>query len=121
MPRAAADCHAPRRAAFVELDDNGAPLSYEPFLSGFLQWSASSNESVTAPPTFGRPADVEFLADGSMLVTNEQRGEIYRIYYKTTNWLLIVFVALGVVILLVVVGAVTYMRVRRPKQPYAPL
>jgi hypothetical protein len=30
---------------------------------------------------WGRLADVEVLADGSMLVTNDRRGEIYRITY----------------------------------------
>ena len=62
------------------------------------------------PPTYGRPADVEFLADGSMLVSNDKRGEIYRIYYKTTNYLLIILISLGVVIVVAVAAAIVWKR-----------
>ena len=31
---------------------------------------------------FGRPVDIAFLADGSMLVSDDMRGRIYRVTYK---------------------------------------
>ena len=51
--------------------DNGVPVEYEPFATGWLQ-----NESVS-----GRPVDLLVLADGSMLVSDDHAGKIYRISY----------------------------------------
>ena len=47
------------------------PVAYEPFATGWLQ-----NESVS-----GRPVDLLVLADGSMLVSDDRAGMIYRISY----------------------------------------
>ena len=47
--------------------------SYEPFLTGFL----TAGGKVT-----GRPVDLQLLPDGSMLVSDDQEGAIYRISYK---------------------------------------
>ena len=49
----------------------GKPVSYQPFASGWLQ-----DESVS-----GRPVDLLVLADGSMLVSDDHAGEVYRISY----------------------------------------
>ena len=59
------------RVTFVKLDDN-TPVSYEPFASGWLQ-----GESVS-----GRPVDVEQMNDGSLLVSDDYSGTIYRISYS---------------------------------------
>ncbi len=58
------------RVSFVKLDGN-TPVSYEPFAEGWLQ-----GESVS-----GRPVDVEQMDDGSLLVSDDYAGMIYRISY----------------------------------------
>lgn len=58
------------RVTLVRLE-NGVPVSYEPFATGWLQ-----NESAS-----GRPVDLLVLADGSMLVSDDHAGKIYRISY----------------------------------------
>ncbi len=62
------------RIALVRLED-GAPVSYEPFATGWLQ-----GESVS-----GRPVDLLVLADGSMLVSDDQADKIYRISYAVSE------------------------------------
>lgn len=58
------------RVTLVRLDGNKA-VSYEPFAEGWLQ-----NEQVS-----GRPVDLIVLEDGSMLVSDDYSGKIYRISY----------------------------------------
>jgi glucose/arabinose dehydrogenase len=58
------------RVSMVRLQD-GVPVAYEPFATGWLQ-----NEAVS-----GRPVDLLVLADGSMLVSDDHADKIYRIYY----------------------------------------
>jgi glucose/arabinose dehydrogenase len=58
------------RITLVRLDGNRA-VSYEPFATGWL--SGQQN--------WGRPADVLVMPDGSMLVSDDQIGAIYRITY----------------------------------------
>ncbi len=53
------------------LDKNGTVRAVEPFLTGFVV----GNKYV------GRPADVHVLKDGSMLVSDDFNGAIYRITY----------------------------------------
>ena len=50
---------------------NGMPVSYEPFAHGWLQGDKVS----------GRPVDLLVMEDGSMLVSDDQAGVIYRISY----------------------------------------
>jgi len=59
------------RITLVRLED-GNPVSYEPFAQGWLQ-----NESVS-----GRPVDLMVIRDGSMLVSDDLSGKIYRITYR---------------------------------------
>jgi glucose/arabinose dehydrogenase len=59
------------RIALVRLQ-GGQAVSYETFAEGWLQ-----NESA-----WGRPADVQVLPDGSLLVSDDHAGAIYRITYK---------------------------------------
>ena len=56
----------------VVLDAKGKIAKYEPFATGFLQ-----GESF-----WGRPADVQVAKDGSLLVSDDVAGAIYRISYK---------------------------------------
>ena len=58
------------RVTFVKLDGN-EPVSYEPFAYGWLQ-----GESVS-----GRPVDVEQMTDGSLLVSDDYAGMVYRVSY----------------------------------------
>jgi glucose/arabinose dehydrogenase len=55
----------------VYLNKDGTVKSSEPFLTGFLE----DNKYI------GRPVDVEFMKDGSMLVSDDWNGAIYRITY----------------------------------------
>ncbi|MDP1862562.1 MAG: PQQ-dependent sugar dehydrogenase [Thiobacillus sp.] len=59
------------RVSMVRLQDNRA-VSYEPFISGWQR-----NELA-----WGRPADVLVMPDGSLLVSDDQAGAIYRITYR---------------------------------------
>lgn len=59
------------RVTFVKLDGNN-PVSYTPFATGWLR-----GESVS-----GRPVDVEQMPDGSLLVSDDYGGMIYRISYS---------------------------------------
>ena len=56
----------------VKLKDDGTIASYEPFLTGFLQNNAY----------VGRPVDVQPMPDGSLLVSDDWNGAIWRITYK---------------------------------------
>jgi glucose/arabinose dehydrogenase len=58
------------RVMLVRLQGNKA-VSYEPFAEGWLRGGSS----------WGRPVDVEVLPDGSMLVSDDDAGAIYRITY----------------------------------------
>lgn len=58
------------RVMFVTLDGN-KPVSYEVFAEGWLRDGLA----------WGRPVDVEILPDGSLLVSDDKAGRIYRISY----------------------------------------
>jgi glucose/arabinose dehydrogenase len=64
------------RVARVEIDSQGKVVRQEPFVQGWLQVDAAGNETV-----LGRPVDVLVLPDGSMLVSDELGGAIYRVSY----------------------------------------
>jgi glucose/arabinose dehydrogenase len=59
------------RVMRVTLQD-GKATSYEPFAAGWLQGRRP----------WGRPVDVELLDDGSLLVSDDVQGAIYRIRYQ---------------------------------------
>jgi glucose/arabinose dehydrogenase len=48
----------------------------QPFLTGFL------TDEKGDPPMWGRPADVMVMRDGSLLVSDDQNGIIYRVSYN---------------------------------------
>jgi glucose/arabinose dehydrogenase len=55
-------------------EQNGVGQSYEAFATGWLD-DATQN-------VWGRPVDLVFAADGSMLVSDDFSGTIYRIWYE---------------------------------------
>ncbi len=59
------------RVSLVRLQD-GKAVSYEPFATGWLQGESA----------WGRPADLLVLPDGSLLVSDDSAGAIYRISYR---------------------------------------
>ena len=65
------------RVVRVAVDGQGRAGTPEPFLQGFLQIDASGRETV-----WGRPADVLPLPDGSLLVSDDLVGAIYRVRYS---------------------------------------
>ena len=56
----------------VRLNEDGTMKSMEPFLTGFLE----NNNYV------GRPADVLVMKDGSLLVSDDFNGAVYRVSYS---------------------------------------
>jgi glucose/arabinose dehydrogenase len=56
---------------FVRFDDKGNPLRPETFATGWLQGNGA----------WGRPVDIKELPDGSLLVSDDFAGAIYRITY----------------------------------------
>ena len=61
------------RVSLVRLDANGRAIEYKPFAEGWL----GDNGQV-----WGRPADVVVAPDGSLLVSDDSAGAIYRISYR---------------------------------------
>lgn len=62
------------RVTFVKVENNDAATSYETFASGWLDEEKQE--------AWGRPVDVLLLPDGSMLVSDDKAGVIYRISYS---------------------------------------
>ncbi|MBT8593976.1 sorbosone dehydrogenase family protein [Polynucleobacter paneuropaeus] len=56
----------------VVLDAKNKPVKLEPFITGWLE-----GESF-----WGRPVDVQVLKDGSMLVSDDETGAIFRVSYN---------------------------------------
>jgi glucose/arabinose dehydrogenase len=57
--------------AVVKLNKDGSVKSVEPFITGFIV----DNKYI------GRPVDVQFLKDGSMLISDDYDGAVYRVSY----------------------------------------
>ncbi|MFN7489160.1 MAG: sorbosone dehydrogenase family protein, partial [Chryseotalea sp.] len=62
------------RVSLVKVKDNKEATSYETFASGWLDEATQKS--------WGRPVDVLVLADGSMVVSDDQANVVYRITYK---------------------------------------
>jgi glucose/arabinose dehydrogenase len=62
------------RITTVTLDEDHNAIAYNTFADGWLD--------VPADEAWGRPVDLEYLPDGSMLVSDDFGDSIYRIYYK---------------------------------------
>jgi glucose/arabinose dehydrogenase len=59
----------------AKLNKDGSVKSQEPFLTGFLQNNEYS----------GRPVDVQVMKDGSLLVSDDHAGAVYRVTYGGTK------------------------------------
>jgi glucose/arabinose dehydrogenase len=59
------------RVTLVRLK-NGKPVAYEPFMEGFLDGDKA----------LGRPVDVLVAPDGSLLVSDDTAGAVYRVSYR---------------------------------------
>ena len=59
------------RVTQVHLDAEGTPSVYEPFVDGWLRDGDN----------WGRPVDMEIMADGSLLLSDDANGVVYRISY----------------------------------------
>lgn len=57
--------------------DGARVTAYEPLVQG---WLSKEKEQVT-----GRPVDVEILDDGSLLVSDDYRGAVYRVTYRSPS------------------------------------
>ncbi len=55
----------------VTVDNNGKCSDYKPFVEGWLQRGEN----------WGRPVDVQVMADGALLVSDDQAGAVYRVSY----------------------------------------
>jgi glucose/arabinose dehydrogenase len=64
------------RVVRVIADEQGRNARQEVFVDGWLQVDASGREDV-----WGRPADVLELPDGSLLISDDRAGAIYRVSY----------------------------------------
>lgn len=61
---------------FIPFGDDGRPVGhYEPFVTGFLV-------DAKQPATWGRPVGVLVLPDGSLLFTEEENQQLYRVTYR---------------------------------------
>jgi glucose/arabinose dehydrogenase len=60
---------------YVTLNKDGSVKSWEPFMTGFLKDNAY----------IGRPVDVQMMKDGSLLVSDDYAGAVYRITYGTAR------------------------------------
>ncbi|MEM9076341.1 MAG: sorbosone dehydrogenase family protein [Bacteroidota bacterium] len=63
------------KISLVQLEDNKA-VSYTTFLEGWLDHESQDQ--------FGRPVDILFLEDGSMLISDDYGDAIYRVSYDRT-------------------------------------
>src|ERR1700712_3615752 len=63
------------QVVFAKLDEAGKMISYEPFLTGFLE----NNELI------GRPVDVQVAPDSALLVSDDLNGAIYRVSYDAKH------------------------------------
>ena len=63
------------RISLVKIEHNKA-VSYQPFAQGWLQGDAGNENP------WGRPVDLEILPDGSLAVSDDAAGAIYRISYS---------------------------------------
>ena len=61
--------------AVVSLNEDGTVKSVDPFITGFIE-----NNSY-----LGRPADVLVLKDGSMLISDDFNGAVYRVTYDSAS------------------------------------
>lgn len=59
------------RISLIRLDSAGTATSYETFIDGWLQGDEA----------WGRPVDLENMPDGSLLISDDKAGVVYRVRY----------------------------------------
>jgi glucose/arabinose dehydrogenase len=69
------------RVMLIKLQGNKA-VGYTPFAEGWLRGIRSSRGNRTIGDAWGRPADVLVMRDGSLLISDDEAGAIYRVTYK---------------------------------------
>lgn len=105
------------RISFVNLDN--LDLTEESFASGFVFGYDGMNVDA-----WGRLADVDFV-EGSLLVSNDKRGEIYEIFYVDDGGISTALIGglCGAALLIVCIGVVLYVLIERKQaerpKPYA--
>ncbi|MDQ3070912.1 MAG: sorbosone dehydrogenase family protein [Acidobacteriota bacterium] len=57
-------------------------VSYEPFAEGWLQGANVRRPDNVVGVTSARPADVHVMPDGSLLISDDHAGRIFRVSYK---------------------------------------
>ncbi len=62
------------RVSMVRYDENFNSIEYVPFIDG---WMDDESQDV-----WGRPVDLEYLPDGSMLISDDYADVIYRVSYE---------------------------------------
>ena len=62
------------KVVVIKLDKNGKPVKEEDFITGWLD-----PETKVA---WGRPVDVKMLPDGSLLISDDFAGAVYRVTYE---------------------------------------
>lgn len=65
------------RVVRVMLDAQGKVLGQETFIDGWLRKDGAAKETVS-----GRPVDVLVMPDGTLLISDDQAGAIYRVRYQ---------------------------------------
>jgi len=65
------------RVVRVMLDAQGKVLGQETFVDGWLRKDGAGKETVS-----GRPVDVLVMPDGTLLISDDQSGAIYRVRYQ---------------------------------------
>ena len=63
------------RVVVVHVGEDGKATGSQPFLTGFLD----------GQKTLGRPADVQPMRDGSLLVSDDDNGVIYRVTFLRSS------------------------------------
>lgn len=58
----------------IQFDEDGEPQAFEPFISGWLVEDGQAH--------FGRLCGLAVAADGSLLITDDENGAIYRVWYE---------------------------------------
>jgi len=60
------------QVVWIKFDASGNPIAEESFISGWLQTDGS---------VIGRPVDLLTLPNGSLLISDDQQGLIYKVSY----------------------------------------
>jgi len=121
------------RVTVVRFDDNGKPTDYSPFIHGWLSdppkncttdKDCGTNEHCQfkygSPycSGWGRPSDIEVLKDGSLLISDETRGTIYRVTFQDpqTNVEIFVIIVISIIFLLLIVVGIIAFFIQRSKR-----